>query len=118
MEPDVLDRGGPGRHRRGPKEYGLHFTGVTSSEFPLLELIQPAAVRLQGQLIAYGLPRPSVTCSATSSSNGALSIGLQLFSGGSRIALFQFELWRQHQPKPTGSPRRLSSVKDAGAPSA
>jgi hypothetical protein len=40
------------RHRRGPKEYGLHFNGVTSSGYPFLELIQPAAVRLHGQLIA------------------------------------------------------------------
>jgi hypothetical protein len=75
------------RHLRGPKEYGLHFSGVTSSAFPLRELIQPAAVRLHGQLIGYGLPRPSVTCSATSSSKGALSIGFQSLSGG-RIGHF------------------------------
>jgi hypothetical protein len=92
IDPHGFDAGklikGKKRHIRSPKEYGLHFNGVTSSEFPFLELIQPAAVRLHGHLIVYGLPRPSVTCSVTSSSNGALSIGFQPSSGGPRIGHF------------------------------
>jgi hypothetical protein len=67
-------------HRgRGWLLYGLQFTGATSSGFPFLELIQPVAVSLHGHRIAYGAPRPSVTCTAMSSSNGALSIGFQSY---------------------------------------
>jgi len=70
------------------EKFRARFNGVTSSGFPFLELIQPAAVRRHGHLIVYGLPRPSVTCSVTSSSNGALSIGFQPSSGGPRIEHF------------------------------
>jgi hypothetical protein len=52
-------------------------TGATSSGFPFLKLIQPVAVSRHGHRIAYGAPRPSVTCTARSSSNGAFSIGFQ-----------------------------------------
>jgi hypothetical protein len=40
----------PGNYRRGepPGRYGFHFTGVTSSGVPLLELTQPDAVSLHG----------------------------------------------------------------------
>jgi hypothetical protein len=65
------------RGRGGWSWYGLHLTGVTSSGVPFLELIQPLAVRRHGHRSVYGPPRPSVTCSAMSSSSGALSIGFQ-----------------------------------------
>jgi hypothetical protein len=55
--------------------YDLHFTAVTSKGFPFLKLIQPADVRRHGHWSVYGKRRPSVTCNATSSSSGALSIG-------------------------------------------
>jgi hypothetical protein len=65
------------RGRDGAMEYGLHLTGVTSSGVPFLALIQPLAVRRHGYCSVYGPPRPSVTCSAMSSSSGAVSIGFQ-----------------------------------------
>ena len=65
--------------------YVLHFTGVTSSGVPFLELIQPVAVRRHGHWSVYGAPRPSVTCNAMSSSSGALSIGFQPKSRDGRI---------------------------------
>jgi hypothetical protein len=74
--PKSLNAPGPGCHQR-VSEYGLHLTGVTASGVPALELIQPVAVRRHGHRIAYGAPRPSVTWSVMSSSNGALSIGCQ-----------------------------------------
>jgi hypothetical protein len=76
------------RGRDGGIKYGLQLTGVTSSGVPFLELIQPVAVRRHGHWSVYGAPRPSVTCSAMSSSNGAVSIGFQPWSRGGRIALF------------------------------
>jgi hypothetical protein len=65
---------------------GFHFTGVTASGVPLLELIQPDAVSLHGYGSLYREPCPSVTSRLTSSFNGALSIGFQpkLF-GSTRI---------------------------------
>jgi hypothetical protein len=85
---------------------------ATSSGFPFLELIQPAAVRLLGHLIVYGLPRPSVTCSETSSSNGALSIGFQPSSGGPRIE--HFLSWRRRSaseaPVRTTASARIDSA--------
>jgi hypothetical protein len=33
---------------KGPAPYGFHFTGVTVSAVPLLELTQPDPVRLHG----------------------------------------------------------------------
>jgi hypothetical protein len=40
--------GGDGHRFFGRATYGFHFTGVTANGVPLLELTQPAAVRLQG----------------------------------------------------------------------
>jgi hypothetical protein len=89
--PKSLNAPGPGCHQR-VSEYGLHLTGVTSIGVPALELIQPVAVRRHGHRIAYGAPRPSVTCTAMSSSNGALSIGFQSYvTRGIRIALFPIQ---------------------------
>jgi hypothetical protein len=54
--------------------YGFHFIGVTVCSVPLLESIQPAAVRRHGYGSRYHLPRrPSLTNSVTSSSTGAVS---------------------------------------------
>jgi hypothetical protein len=78
--------GGGHRGRDGGMGYVLHFTGVTSSGVPFLELIQPVAVRRHGHWSVYGAPRPSVTCNAMSSSSGALSIGFQPKSRDGRIA--------------------------------
>jgi Family of unknown function (DUF6481) len=110
------ERPGCLRHRRGTKEYGLHLSGVTSSGFPFLELIQPAPVRLHGHLIVYGLPRPSVTCSVTSSSNGALSIGFQPSSGGPRIE--HFLGWRRRSASEAPVRTTASARIDSGAPPA
>jgi cold shock protein len=83
-----VPRVGCHRGRNGGIGYGLHLTGVTSSGFPFLELIQPAAVRRQGHCRVYGARRPSVTCKAMSTSNGVFSIGFQPRSRGDRITLF------------------------------
>jgi hypothetical protein len=54
--------------------YGFHFIGVTVCSVPLLESIQPAAVRRHGYGSRYHLPwRPSRTNSVTSSPTGAVS---------------------------------------------
>jgi hypothetical protein len=54
--------------------YGFHFIGVTVCSVPLLESIQPAAVRRHGYGSRYHLPwRPSRTNSVTSSPTGAIS---------------------------------------------
>jgi hypothetical protein len=115
--PEILERALVGRrslckiaHQRSQCR-GVTAT-ATSSGFPFLELIQPAAVRLLGHLIVYGLPRPSVTCSETSSSNGALSIGFQPSSGGPRIE--HFLSWRRRSaseaPVRTTASARIDSA--------
>jgi hypothetical protein len=64
-------------HRLGMGKYGFHWSGVTASGVPLLALTQPATVSLNGDLSAYVVPRPSLTISVTSWSNGAASSGFQ-----------------------------------------
>jgi hypothetical protein len=66
-----------GRRLRAGK-YGRHFTGVTVSGVPLPELTQPNAVSLLAFTRRDGSPRPSLTCSVTSSLSGALSMDFQL----------------------------------------
>jgi NAD(P)-dependent dehydrogenase (short-subunit alcohol dehydrogenase family) len=104
-----------GHQGRGWLWYGRQ-PGATSSGFPFLELIQPVAVSRHGHRIAYGEPRPSVTCTATSSSNGALSIEFQSYVG---VLLSMKHELRVMQSQGSGSIVNLSSTMGhRGAPGA
>jgi hypothetical protein len=77
----------------------FHFTGVTASGVPLLELIQPVAVSLHRYGSRYGEPCPSVTSRLTSSSNGVVSIGFQpKVFGSTRIAVVPSNPHGGHYP--------------------